>query len=141
MDIGYLLDPSGADSSRANQESAVLSPYPNPAVVSEMGGRDLTFRFQVATDENGLPIYGEAYSGLPPYLVVDIYTVAGERVRTIADPMPSSDYNMYEIGWDMKNDNGEEVASGAYIAYARLYVSESDRTLLAEEHTKVAIIR
>ncbi|MFH2050078.1 MAG: MXAN_6640 family putative metalloprotease [bacterium] len=57
MDLGYYVEENrGApDASYANLPSAFLKPYPNPAVVNEMGEELLWFQFQVATDSIGVP--------------------------------------------------------------------------------------
>ncbi len=135
MDVGYFAEADIETDEYANKPSAVLAPYPNPAVVSRMGVEPLRFRMQVATDAQGLPLIET------PYLVVDIFTVAGELVRTVDQPEPNPIRGLYEVAWDMRNDGGTEVASGAYIAYGRLYESDEKKQLLAEDHVKVAIIR
>ncbi|MCP4684248.1 MAG: hypothetical protein GY867_02270 [bacterium] len=120
---------------------SVLSPYPNPAVVAEMGGAPLTFRFQYPTVTVASPLSGTAV------LLVDLYTVAGEYVRSLGgDPIGedvtgNSAYRVFEIGWDMKNQSGRDVASGVYLAYARLYEGSERTELLAEDKVKVAVIR
>lgn len=123
----------------AGQMPSVLSPYPNPAVVAEMGGNDLTFRFQTFTDSVGAPLTEQAY------MVVDLYTVAGEHITSFegyADVRTGgTPYGAFEIGWDMNNRAGKAVASGVYLAYARLYDSEDKAVLLAEDNVKVAVIR
>ncbi|RME19340.1 MAG: hypothetical protein D6800_14410, partial [Candidatus Zixiibacteriota bacterium] len=123
--------------------AAVLTPYPNPAVVPEMGGADLVFRFQVPTTDSAL------YEFTSMSLVVDLYTVAGEHVATIKEPVdiqigarqdPHAFNVTYSMSWDMHNQSGHEVASGVYLAYARLYGPGGKQTL-AEDRVKVAIIR
>lgn len=144
-DVGYevsteqmILDPD-----QINLPGAVLAPYPNPAVVSTMDRDVVTFRFQVPTGPDGLPLYGERFSGSSPSLYVDIYTVAGELVCTLSEITDASGelVGVYEAEWDMRNSGGDEVASGVYVAYARLFGDSSHRQLLAEEKTKVLIIR
>ncbi len=143
MDLGYFAeDQLEVDSSAISRPSAVLTPYPNPAVVSEMSGRVVRFRFQIATDSNGVPFYPDSIDGDRPHIVVDIYNVAGERVRTVSgysDFVISS--GIWELNWDMKNEARDDVAAGVYICYARLYSAEKKGELLAEDHAKVAIIR
>ena len=136
MDIGYVVEAQIEDSAYVNLPSAVMSPFPNPAVVSRMLNPKVTFRMQVETDSTGLPILtGD------PYLVVDIYNVAGERVRTVTGYTNEPVRGRYELAWDLTNEQGKDVASGAYIAYARLYESDRKRELLAEDRVKVAVIR
>ncbi len=141
--IAYIVDEHTAlDSTQVNLPAAVFNPYPNPAVVSKLADPKVTFRFQIPTDESGLPVYGQSYSGSDPYLVIDIYTIAGEHVRTL-DAISSSDPRLGEYygDWDLQNAAGKNVASGVYIAYARLYSTQFKGTLLAEKKTKVALIR
>jgi len=122
-------------------EPSVLSPYPNPAVVAEMGGADLTFRFQSYTDTSGIALSEQAY------LTVDLFTVAGEHLVALEgiyvgnDRTGSSRHGVFEVGWDMKNQAGKDVASGVYLAYARLYEGSDKTNLLAEDKVKVAVIR
>jgi len=134
MDIGYRIEGEIDNAAFVNLPSAILTPYPNPAVVSRMGDALVTFRMQVPTDSSA----AQLYTG---YMLVDIFTVAGERVRTVQGPVDEGEHGLYKITWDMKNEAGKEVASGAYVAYARLYDSDKKSTLLAEDHVKVAVIR
>jgi hypothetical protein len=142
LDLSYQINNfSVIDQARVNLPGAVLTPYPNPAVLGEMNGDDLKFRFQSPTDTTSFPTYGTAY------LLVDLFTVAGERVRTVEGNVAMESRNgdqltgVYEVGWDMKNDAGKDVASGVYLAVARLYVDESKSHQLAEDRVKVAVIR
>jgi hypothetical protein len=138
-EIGYY---DVSDTSRfALRPSAVLTPYPNPAVVANMAGRQLTFRFQVANDTTNSNITAD------PLLLIDLYTVAGEFVRTInassfgEDRLGVHSEGIYETEWDMKNSAGKNVSSGVYLAYARLWDSASKKKLLAESKSKIALIR
>jgi hypothetical protein len=143
LEFGYYLGPweNAIDSSLLNVPSAVLAPYPNPAVVSEMGGSGLTFRFRLPTDSTTYPAYPTAY------LLVDLFTVAGERVKTVEGVFVGEDRTgehregVYEAQWNMRNDGGNEVASGVYLACARLFESSDKKSLLAEDRVKVAVIR
>ena len=137
----FVYDSSLVDEALVNLPASVLTPYPNPAVTDEMDGESLTFRFGAKTDATSFPTYSTVLMQL------DIYSVAGELVRTLEGvysgqdrigPLPGQ---VYEIGWDMKNQAGKEVASGIYLAVARLF-GDPDRTNpLAEERVKVAVIR
>jgi hypothetical protein len=128
------------NASPANLAPAVLTPYPNPAVVSEMDGEDLKFRFSASTDDVGYPTLTN------PVLQLDIYTVAGELVQTLeygygddrVGPRPGG---IYEIGWNMKNQSGKDVASGVYLVVARLFDRTGRQTEVAEKQVKVAVIR
>ncbi len=149
MGVGFFAEDSEfqPDSTKANLPSAVLEPYPNPAVLDNMTNSAVTFRFMVETDSLGFPIYGSPFSGEPPYLEIDLYTIAGERIKTLTAGTVSefSQFivrdGLYEIEWDLLNDSNNEVASGVYIAFARLFSNSSKDNLLVKAHTKVAIIR
>ena len=136
--VGYAISDSGGFAVRP---SAVLTPYPNPAVVTKMGSSPLTFRFQVANDT------ANNNASANPLLLIDLYTVAGEFVKSInagfggEDRLGVHSAGIYETGWDMKNSAGKEVASGVYLAYARLWDSPNKGKLLAESKVKVALIR
>ena len=126
----------------------MLYPYPNPAVLSEMTEPMVTFLFQMPTDASGSPILVRDSLGpndvtiRNPELVIDIFTIAGERVATVAGvPELVDELGEYRIQWDMKNQSGREVASGAYIAYARMFDTFRRGELVAEAKVKVAIIR
>ncbi len=131
---------SAIDSNLINVPSAVLTPYPNPAVIAKMSLPEVRFRFIVQTDSTSAPIYDF------PLMVVDLFTIAGEYVatveRAVTDPqIDRNNRGEYTINWDMKNSSGADVASGAYIAFARLYNDSRKSELLAEDKVKVAIIR
>ena len=110
-------------------------------MASELAGEGVTFRFQVGTDETTTPIRQSAY------LLVDVYSIAGERVKTVEGEFAGDDRTgehrsgIFEAKWDMRNEGGDDVASGVYLAYARLYEGPYKRELLAEDHVKVALIR
>ncbi|MEW6051077.1 MAG: MXAN_6640 family putative metalloprotease [Candidatus Zixiibacteriota bacterium] len=124
---------------------SVLDAYPNPAVVSSMNSQPLRFRFQIPSDSTGLPVC--SLDRL--YMTVDLFNVAGEYVATIADTANVADRDprdqyVYLVDWDLKNSSGSNVASGVYVGVARLYCKDWNNgggELLAEEKTKVAVIR
>jgi hypothetical protein len=137
-----IFDSSVVNEALVNLSPAVLTPYPNPAVVSEMGGEDLNFRFQVTTDSSSFASMDN------PILQLDIFTIAGELVRTVEVEFHEGDDRYgprpgggYEVGWDMKNQAGKEVASGAYLAVARLFDGSRKKTQMVEQQVKVAVIR
>lgn len=132
------------DSGAISIPPAVLLAYPNPAVVSEMGGGNLTFQFQVPTDSLSDFILQS------PYFTVDVFDVAGQLVRTIDEVVTPEQKNIYlpgirdvlvEIDWDMNNRSGNGVASGAYVGIARLYDKRSKGTVLAEGEVKLLLVR
>jgi len=146
IDLGYFIEKNRneTDSTNANLPSAFLKPYPNPAVINEMEDQPLRFQFQVETDSLGSPLYGKDFSGADPLLVLDIFTISGERVITLSEDKDNAEdayAGLYNIGWDMKNEAEKPVASGVYIVYARLYSAENQGEQLAEAHSKVAVIR
>jgi hypothetical protein len=47
----------------------------------------------------------------------------------------------YEVGWNMKNQAGKDIASGVYLVVARLFDGTGQKVELAEEQVKVAVIR
>jgi len=118
--------------------AAVLAPYPNPAVVSEMGGSPLKFKFQIPMDSLDDYLYPN------PRLSVDIFNVAGEFVKGFDTTLPPYPWNQtmeFVLDWNMKNERGRDVASGVYIAVARLYSEVKKGLLLAADKAKIAIIR
>lgn len=128
-----LIDPG-----LVNRPAAILVPYPNPAVVADMVGTPLKFKFQIPTDSL------TNYTYPSPHFIMDVFNVAGEFVRTVdttVTPDPWDEVIEFVAEWDMKNERGREVASGVYIAVARLYSAAKKKVLLAEDRVKVAIIR
>jgi hypothetical protein len=141
--LGYYVPEKGAiDSSLVNRSSAVLIPYPNPVVVKEMDEPRVTFKFQVPTDSTSFPIYGRPYSEFDPYLVMDIFTVAGELVATVEEiSQRDSRKGLYYAAWPLTNRAGQDVAAGVYLVYARLFSKFKNGELLAEDRAKIAVIR
>ncbi|TKJ41182.1 hypothetical protein CEE37_05825 [candidate division LCP-89 bacterium B3_LCP] len=64
---------------------------------------------------------------------VEIYTIAGEKVRTLKEPESDGDPNGI-IEWDVTNDSGEDVVSGIYLYRIS---NPSDEEIIG----KLAIIR
>lgn len=129
----------------------IFYPYPNPAVYDDMVTKTIRFSFTLAIDSTfliessnpGDSILADI-NALDAFLLVDIYNINGERVRslkTATDMNTVSNGNNEIIEWDMKNESGKDVASGVYFAYARLTTKDKDGKLLSEQKTKVAIIR
>ena len=130
------------DTNAINISAAILTAYPNPAVLSNMNDPTLTFRFQIPTDSISVPIYSS------PYCVVDIYTAAGEFISSreaIADPYINPDPFIrtvgFEIDWDMRSQSGQLASSGVYLCLMRLYTSIKRDELIAEDRAKVLIVR
>jgi hypothetical protein len=130
------------DSSAINVEPAVLSAYPNPAILSQMGSQNMRFRFTIPTDSISFANYPA------PYCEVDIYTLAGELIKTCdtianpnQNPNPYIRTVLFEIGWDMKSETGSKISSGVYICVGRLFSDLERSELLAEEKAKVLIVR
>ncbi|PWB74723.1 hypothetical protein C3F09_03280 [candidate division GN15 bacterium] len=137
MQLGYTVPERMAyDSQLVNKPAAILTPYPNPAVVGEMNGQDLRFRFQVPLDSMSLP-------ALPnPKAVIDIFDVAGQYLRTLnltfSDQVRSG---VWDANWDMTNGAGSKVASGVYLCVARLFADATTTVPMLESKVKVLIVR
>jgi hypothetical protein len=145
----FLLDSNvvaGPDPDFVDLGPTFLLPFPNPVVVSgsgEQASDHMTFRFQIPTDSMANPEFAR------PLYQVDLYTIAGELVRTIqveVDAEPTDRETgpptvQYEIDWDLFNDGGQPVASGVYLVYAHLYATSGHSELLAEDRTKIVVIR
>jgi hypothetical protein len=53
---------------------------------------------------------GVTFTALTLTATITVYTVAGEKVRTL-----QKDSNIDSLGWDLRNDAGQRVASGLYL--------------------------
>lgn len=133
--------------------SELFFPYPNPAVIADMSSKKINFSFKLPTDSTYLaestnPSQTDTIlidiSTIETFMIVDIFNLNGEHIRTIektAENKIDVDNVLFSAEWDLKNQSGADVSSGVYFAYARLYVGDIDGTLLAEEKTKLAVIR
>jgi flagellar hook assembly protein FlgD len=72
-------------------------------------------------------------SGKTGTVKIEIYTMAGDLVRTITDNATTGGAYYY-AHWDGKNDGGKKVASGVYVG--RLTVNGND-----EKFFKMAVIK
>jgi hypothetical protein len=63
------------------------------------------------------------FVNLPSAATVEIYTAAGDRVRML---LKEEDQSTDFLDWDLKNDNGEDVAPGIYLFIAK--TQEESRT-------------
>lgn len=137
LQLGYIVRDKGAiDSTLINIPAAILTPYPNPAVVGTMGGDNLKFRFRTPNDSTSFSTFPDTTM----VVAMDIFNIAGEHIATIDNDLPSDRFDPVIVEWDMKNQAGKDVASGVYLCYVRLYTPDG-KTLLAEDKMKVAIIR
>ena len=124
-----------------NTPTVLFAPYPNPAVISQMAGGNLNFRFQIATDSAIMPITQK------PFGVIDVYTIAGELIKTIEGvtaPLlidPVSGTMRVELDWNMRSQSGQLASSGVYLCLMRLYTSIKRDELIAEDRAKVLIVR
>jgi len=138
MQLGYncATEAMVFDSQLVSKPSAILTPYPNPAVVPEMHGQNLRFRFQVPLDSFSLP-------ALPnPRAVIDIFDVAGQYLTTIKLTFSDRERTgIWEAEWDMTNAAGSQAASGVYLCVARLYAYGTAPAPLVESTVKVLIVR
>jgi Family of unknown function (DUF6055) len=137
LDSSLFGPPNPAE---VNLPAELFYPFPNPAVVSELANGAIVFRLQVPTDDIA------HYVVTRPLLHLDIYNVAGEYVDEAESviEIPISEENrrfIFDVSWVVGNSAGKEIASGAYIAIARLYANSDKKELLVERTTKVAIIR
>lgn|GEM_PF-2066916 len=82
--------------------------YPNPAPGSAAWGDYAHIYYSASVD---MPV------------VVDIFTVAGERVRRLEGQGPQDQKGSHQLDWDLANQAGRRVASGVYLI--RLYTSAS----------------
>ncbi len=143
--IAYgILNTLDPDSLNPNAPTSIFYPYPNPAVVNKMSDKVINFKFQYATDSVGIPVNLTDVLIGEPYMIVDLFNLNGEFIRTL-DKISSIKSERLTgnitTEWDMKNQSGEEVASGVYLAYARIYDGDIDGELLVEMRTKLAVIR
>ena len=148
MMVGYAIGENSTIDSLLDIPAGVLDLYPNPMIAAEMDEPRVTFLFQVDTDSTSFPVHGWPYVEEPATLQVDIYSVAGERVKTIIredrQEERSSEWRRggkWYAEWDLTNESGADIASGVYLVYARLYSKAKRGVLLAEDHSKVLVIR
>ena len=64
---------------------------------------------------NGTMIKVSVPGDIAGALEIEIFSVSGERVRTIHDNIPAGGAHYY-VPWDGTNDSGAKVASGTYVA-------------------------
>ncbi len=81
-------------------------PFPNPFI---MGGADDEVTFQTRTPVTEINA-GE--------LQITIFNAAGEKVREL--PFSPLEGQYLVSTWDLKNESGNDVAAGVYLAYMRL---------------------
>jgi hypothetical protein len=139
-DAAYRADCFGEGSTIAEQISD-LHAYPNPAVEANMTNKEVHFRFRI-------PEYLPTLTNCAPgNMTVDIFSVAGEKVTTLEEDFTLESFDGDQLQtvagpvWRMINSSGKAVASGVYIAVARLYCGQFKNELLAENKVKVAVIR
>jgi len=140
--VGYRIGENSYDSTKINLPAALLDPYPNPVVVAEMDRPRVTFRLRVPTDETSFPIYGFPFTEDDPYLQVDVYTIAGERVKSVDNiTWRETRDGVFFTEWDLTNESGDEVAAGVYLVYGKLLSRAKRGVVLLEDRTKVVVIR
>ncbi|MBI5597593.1 MAG: fibronectin type III domain-containing protein [Elusimicrobia bacterium] len=59
----------------------------------------------------GNPNSGIVFDNLPPSTTIKVYTVTGQRVAEFGSGSAAG-----KVQWDVKNDRGQDVASGGYVA-------------------------
>jgi len=89
--LGPQAQPLQADLVASFQDFSAVRAYPNPWKINQHGAIPITF------------------DHLPDGFVstVKIYTISGELVRTLSGTQT--------LRWDMRNDGGQNVASGIYL--------------------------
>ncbi len=137
MQLAYTCPEEMAfDSQLVNKPAAILTPYPNPAVVPEMRGQNLRFRFQVPLDSFSLPALSA------PRAIIDIFDIAGQYLRTLTLTFSDQERSgLWDADWDMTNGSGSPVASGVYLCVARLFSDAASTAPLVESTVKVLIVR
>ncbi len=83
--------------------------YPNP--YRPNNGNNAT-----GVKYNGNPGSGINFHAPQENLTIEIYTINGEKVSRFTTTAAQIAANGNVIQWDVKNDNGNEIASGVYIA-------------------------
>jgi hypothetical protein len=72
----------------------------------------------------------------PEHVQLSLYTVAGNKIRTLADPAADIGFN-FAARWDGTDDVGDRVAAGVYI----LAVEAEAAGHKVKDFTKVVLIR
>ena len=78
--------------------------------VSEVSVYPVPFRPNSTVAKNGTVTDGITFTNLPSEGEIKIFTKKGELIKKITFNSENPTYN-----WDVKNDNGTDVASGVYI--------------------------
>ena len=73
----------------------------------------------------------------PMKVQVEIYNLAGQKVRTLFDGELTS--GAYEITWDGKTDSGKALASGLY--FYRVYVQNQGEPRYPAEQKPIVLVR
>ncbi|MBI2071295.1 MAG: hypothetical protein HYT79_11935 [Elusimicrobia bacterium] len=95
--------------------------YPNPA-----RGNQVTFRL--------------ALGYLAPVIEMKIFDLAGTMVNTVPnDRFPKTTPPFYEYVWDMRDESGQQVASGIYVYWVRAVDQQSGKEFKAVK--KFAILK
>jgi hypothetical protein len=148
--VKYLVDEDPDPQYRAScfgeglavdEQPSELLAYPNPSVIAKMEREEVRFKFRLQAAE------GLAILCAQPTMTVDLYTLSGEKVSSLEERVDleyidaTHQETVSSPVWDMANQAGSKVASGVYIAVARLYCDESKKEVLAENKAKLALIR
>jgi hypothetical protein len=146
--VGYRIGETNYETKLVSAAGLVLDPYPNPVLVEQMDRPRVTFRVRFPTNSESYPLCGDPFSEDNAYVQVDVYTIAGERVRTVTRDDPQIERNSFEqrdgewsVEWDLRNDAGSEVAAGVYLAYAHIYCKQGRGGPATEGRAKVVVIR
>lgn len=76
-------------------------------------------------------------SQIPDELKINIYTVAGRKIRTIDVPVNGISYDFNKIYWDGRDEDGDQLANGVY--FYRVIMKKGDKVERITE--KLAIVR
>ncbi len=159
VDSVIVYRAAGADTSRTAFPAAALGPQNPPTAVLAEGDNELfasvvdkagnysgcSASRTVELDISAGATYPEAFMEPGSFEVVlaseaddvkiDIFDMRGERVRRLYGYGPG---RTFDIQWDLRDDDGDEVRNGAYLAVILVYKG-SEKTLL--EKNFVAVVR
>ncbi len=106
-----------------------IVPFPNPA------SRRMVLR--ITANRNDIA------EGL---VEVHLYDTAGHKIRTLSGVRPvreawgASTRFLYDVPWDLTNEDGEDVANGVYIARIVLTDPDNAERRIRQTH-KIAVLR
>jgi len=72
------------------------------------------------------------------YVQIDIYSLTGQRVKTLRQPLYSNGYRANTIEWDGSGDNGARIGSGIYVYNVSVTMPDGSTT---QKSSKLVVIR